>query len=45
MGSKHFFDSSHGLLVDLPWMQIRRCLSVESEPPSTDRHDHDLLIR
>jgi hypothetical protein len=31
-------------LVDLPWMKIRRCLSVEREPRSTDRHDHDLCI-
>jgi hypothetical protein len=31
-------------LVDLPWMQIRRRLTVESEPPSTDCHDHDLVV-
>jgi hypothetical protein len=52
---KQFFDSNHGpgrtamfdagiSLVELPWMQIRRRLTVESELPSTDCHDHDLNI-
>ena len=32
-------------LIDLRCMQVRRFLTVESEPPSTDCRDHDRLAR
>ncbi len=31
-------------LIGLPRLHVRRFLTVESEPPSSDCDDHDLLI-
>jgi hypothetical protein len=32
-------------LVDVSWIQVRRVLTVESEPPSSAGPDHDRLAR